>query len=219
MYVFNIQFFREFYKVIRVKRRCVEEKLAVSSTTYDYWYQAGDLPIVKLVQLSNEFHVPISYFILSEKQKDKSFRSPVIYGRWESITIDLRKMGDDLTDGNTVSKVCEKMGCSSKTFYDVFRVSETPKGLSVNTLLRYINKVHLYPGDYIVDRNQPIVFEDGVYCREVSLERSLHDSRLRIMQLEKEVNNLRSVIQAIRDLASSIPNVKPLPIDTLEHQD
>lgn len=209
MYKFNSTLFRRLYLILRIRRRDLIETIGTTPTTFDYWYKTADLPIDKLIEICNKYHIPVSHFVVvgddainSVCQQTKEHY--VIDEPWEDITLNLGKMGDLLLSKGKVHEVCDIIGCSTAMFYKYFRCKSGQTPLRICQFIKYVNKAQLYAGDFLVDNNRPIVVDklvkkevDAVTEKNRILVSQLRNALMEIDQLRKENQKLSEQVVSL----------------------
>lgn len=192
MYIFNVELFKNLYAVLGITRKELLAAINVTATTYDYWYQNSDVTFMRLIDMCNILHIPVSHFVLPKptepleigKREDYVIRAE----EWKPITVDTGLLADDATTKyKSVKGACAVLNCSTRTIS--FSLRKNNKGMMLSTFLSYINKGQFYPGDYVLDENRPIIIDDGVESRvdrQSTLEINKINRRARNLEIENK---------------------------------
>lgn len=168
-FILNYQLLRNFTTILGLAVEELKDKVGIKQSSWYYYYDIKDIPLSKLIDICNAYHVPISYFIIpSDSTVVINTKDEYIHKKgWKDITYDFTLANTDLTikERKTVRDICTLMGCSSKTYCKIFPKNNISRVMT-NQVLRLMNNTDLYIGDYIKDRNRPIEMLSGMKQRE-----------------------------------------------------
>lgn len=163
-YEWDHALFCTFLADLGIPRIKVLKELNIPPTTWDRWRSTSVMPVYQLVRICNVTHIPIARFIKS------TYQSPgkvTIDMQWEEdiftpIEYKPNLMGDYLTygRGRSVDDTCAELGIHPTYFYRHFR-SDVISRLPISDYLKKCNACKMWPGNWLIDDNEPIILLDG----------------------------------------------------------
>lgn len=211
-YEFDHALFCTFLADLGIKRVTVLKATNVPPTTWDRWRQSGSIPLSYMVTLCNTLCIPISRFIKSTTFPPGKVTVDM---QWEAdvftpIEYKPQLMGDYMTygRGKSVDDACTDLGIHPSYFYQHFR-NEVVSKIPISDFLKRCNTCKMWPGNWIIDNNEPITLIEGYHVAEFTeedaakirahieenavLKQSLQIQERKIAELEAEIQRLRDL--------------------------
>lgn len=205
-YVFNVELLRNLSRVLGVTQKAICQCYGGDEGNYVYRSRHGTILMEDLLKICNTYHIPLSKFIVRERDVEKIGTNDVVYsGEWKDIENKFGYFGISYSCHYGIShkESAAKCGISMGNFYNQFVNGEQRwKRALVKDVLKILNNAKVYPGCVFIDDNEPIkmiddymqlmVLEKEIGIKEMHFARKMHnDTEKKLAEMQKTIELLK----------------------------
>ena len=204
-YAFNTLLLKNLTEVLGTTSNELSKAAGIPSSTFRYWRRTGNIPIKSLINICNEFQIPIGHFIIVDG-------SPVVLmgrkeymqtnGRYQMVTFLAKEWGDEVTVmmGNTIDYVCDLCGLGLNTFYSYFRNgNEDKSSLTIGNWINYCNAMKVYPMDYFTSSSVKVPLLQSYQRRSCGMNNRIPFLEQKLKELDTQNKRLLGQVRVLRE--------------------
>lgn len=218
-YAFNTLLLKNLAEVLGTTSNELSKAAGIPPSTFRYWRRMGNIPIKSLINICNEFLIPIGHFIIVDG-------SPVVLmgrkdymqtnGKYRTNVFLAKEWGDEVTVimGNTVDYVCDLCDISTNTFYTYFRSdNEINSSLTICNWINYCNALKVYPMDYFVASSVKVPILQGFQKRSCGMNTRMPFLEQKVKELDTQNKRLLGQVRNLREELKRLRAEKGIDID------
>lgn len=204
-YAFNELLLKHLTDVLDTTSQGLAKAAGIPSSTFRYWRRTGNIPIRALINICNEYMIPIGYFIIVDG-------SPVVLmgrkdymqtnGRYQMATFLAKEWGDEVTVmmGNTIDYVCGLCGIGPNSFYSYFRNgNEDKSSLTICNWINYCNALKVYPMDYFTASSVKVPLLQSYQRRSCGMNNRIPFLEQKLKELDAQNKRLLGRVRILRE--------------------
>lgn len=160
-YKFNSKLFKELPKILGMPVPCLCDFCNILPNNYRRWQYSGKPPVVTVINLCNGMKIPSAAFITPDVAEQVGTRKNLLmWGKYTDISFNLDRLRTDLVDGiglsyTQIGRFIERSTSTTISWLNPGKNGETV--LTFPDFLLICNQFKLWPMNYILDTNRPLV--------------------------------------------------------------
>lgn len=160
-YQFNSELFKELPKILSMPVPCICDYCNILPNNYRRWQTTGKIPVMTIINLCNGMKIPSVAFINNGVAEQVATRENLLmWGKYTDISFNLDRLRTDLVDGIGLSytQIGRFIERSTSTVISWLKPGENGETvLTFPDFLLICNQFKLWPMNYILDTNRPLV--------------------------------------------------------------
>ena len=219
-YAFNTLLLKNLTEVLGTTSNELSKAAGIPPSTFRDWRRTGNIPIKSLINICNEFLIPIGHFIIVDG-------SPVVLmgrkdymqtnGKYRTNVFLAKEWGDEVTVimGNTVDYVCGLCEIGPNTFYSYFRNgNEDKSSLTIANWINFCNALKVYPMDYFTSSSVTPPLLQGFQKRSCGTNTRIPFLEQKVKELDTQNKRLLGQVRTLREKLKKLEAEKGIGVDT-----